>query len=255
MQPRSIGVAGLGFLGRGIATCCLEHGFRVVGLEPDPVSIPEQVVLATGAADLANCEVIIETITEDLAAKQALYDELELYVPFTVPIASNTSAFPITLLQANRKHPGRFVGMHWAPPAQSTRFMEIVRGDETDEETINKIVALARELDKEPGILQKDIPGFVANRLAYAIYREALYLLETGVADIETIDLLCKHSLGLWSATCGPFRWMDITGGPALYAKAMETILPTLSNQSEVPKAMCCKSFYPTDKGQSSNSI
>jgi 3-hydroxybutyryl-CoA dehydrogenase len=142
--------------------------------------------------------------------------------------------------------------MHWASPAYATRFLEIIRGDHTEEATLQKIMALARELDKEPAIVQKDIPGFVANRIAYAMYREAIHLLEEGVADLETIDLLCRHSLGLWTPLCGPFRWIDITGGPALYATAMENIVPTLSNESDVPRTMQDRRennrrFYPYD--------
>jgi 3-hydroxybutyryl-CoA dehydrogenase len=127
--------------------------------------------------------------------------------------------------------------MHWAPPAELTRFLEIIRGAQTDERTVQTIVELAQELGKEPGVVN-DIPGFVANRIAYAMYREAIYLLEQGIADVETIDLLCRNSLGLWAPLCGPFRWMDITGGPALYANAMQTINPTLCNEPGVSGTM-----------------
>jgi 3-hydroxybutyryl-CoA dehydrogenase len=234
-----IGLAGLGFLGRGIALCLQQHGIHVVALDSRVrVSHSELLTLASSPEDLGPCEFVIESISEDLSAKEALFDELEKHVGATVPIVSNTSAIPISVLQARRKHPGRFAGMHWAPPAEHTRFLEIVRGDQTDDATIQQTVALALELEKEPGIVNKDIPGFVANRLAYALYREALHLLEEGVADLETIDLLCKNSLGLWAPICGPFRWMDITGGPALYASAMERIVPTLSNESGVPATM-----------------
>ena len=244
MSARRIGLAGLGYLGRGIAQCLLEHGFHVIALETRALETYEAEMtsdlftLASGAGELAECELIIESITEDLAAKEALYDELEWQVSPTVPITSNTSSIPITRLQSRRKHPRRFAGMHWAPPAYATRFLEIVRGDLTDDATLDKIASIAREVGKQPAIVQKDLPGFVANRIAYAIYREAIYLLEEGVADLESIDTLCRHSLGLWAPICGPFRWMDITGGPAIYAKAMENIVPTLSNRTEVPDTM-----------------
>jgi len=238
-KTRYIGVAGLGFLGRGIAVCLQNHGYHVVALEPrGDVASSDTLTVARSAEDLRDCEFIVETITEDFAAKNALFDELEKYVGPAVPITSNTSAIPISSLQAKRKYPSRFAGMHWAPPAETTRLMEIIRGDQTDDDTIRRIVDLAKELDKEPGIVRKDIAGFVANRLAYAMYREALHMLEEGVADMETIDLLSKNSLGLWAPVCGPFRWMDMTGGPALYAKAMEWIVPTLSNQAEVSETM-----------------
>ncbi len=239
MPTRYVGVAGLGFLGRGIAQCLTEHGFHVIGLETKAnVQASEGLTIAKGAEEMADCELVIESITESLPAKLALFEKLEKYVAPSVPIATNTSSIPITLLQTGRKHPNRFAGMHWTAPAYATRFMEIIRGDLTDDATIQQIAALATELDKDPAIVQKDVPGFVVNRIAYAMYREAIHLLEEGVADAETIDTLCRHSLGLWTPLCGPFRWIDITGGPALYAKAMEMIVPTLCNQPEVPETM-----------------
>ncbi len=200
---------------------------------------------AESARDMSGCEMVIESITENFPAKQALYDELESHLGSHIPIASNTSGFPITLLQASRRHPQRFAGMHWASPAYATRFLEIIRGDQTDSKTLAQVEALARKLGKDPAVVEKDVPGFVANRIAYAMYREALHLLEEGVASVETIDLICRHSLGLWTPVCGPFRWMDVSGGPALYAKVMETIAPALSNQAGVPQTMQhTQSFY-----------
>ena len=247
---RYIGLAGLGFLGRGIAKCLVDHGFHVVALDPDATAWQqaapsERLIRAESARDMTECELVIETITENFRAKQALYDELESQLGSDVPIASNTSGFPITLLQESRRHPQRFAGMHWASPAEATRFLEIVRGDQTDSKTLAQIEALARELGKEPAIVEKDVPGFVANRIAYAMYREALHLLEEGVASVATIDLICRNSLGLWTPVCGPFRWMDVSGGPALYAKVMQTIAPTLSNEAGVPPTMQrTQSFY-----------
>ncbi len=233
----------MGLLGRGIALCLMDHGFHVIALEPNEAAwqaVPARDLLtrAQSAQDLAPCELVIESISEHFQAKQALFAELEEFVGAAVPIGSNTSSIPITLLQTGRKHPQRFAGMHWTTPAEATRFMEIIRGEQTDDASIESFVALARELDKAPGIVQKDIAGFVANRIAYAMYREALHLLEEGVADAETIDLLCRHSMGLWTPVCGPFRWIDITGGPALYATAMERITPTLYSEVTISETM-----------------
>jgi 3-hydroxybutyryl-CoA dehydrogenase len=265
VNSANIGLAGLGFLGRGIATCLLARGFHVIAFDPaagaeqtfktyieiaaaeiagftgNSASLadwPERFTHAQTPAGFRDCELIIESITEDLAAKRSLFEMLEEHVSPEVPIASNTSSLPITMLQAGRKYPQRFAGMHWASPAYATRFLEIIQGGQTNTATINSIVRVAIELGKDPAVVKKDVPGFIANRIAYAMYREALHLLETGVADAETIDRLCCNSLGLWTALCGPFRWMDITGGPALYGKAMEAIIPSLSNESQVPAAM-----------------
>jgi 3-hydroxybutyryl-CoA dehydrogenase len=199
---------------------------------------PERFVPVRSCEALAECEFLIESVLEDIAAKQELYDQLESLLGPAVPIASNTSALPISLLQQGRRHPDRFLGMHWAEPAHATRFMEIVRGEQTSDATLDAAVALAKAIGKEPSLVQKDVPAFIVNRLGYAMYREALNLLEMGVADVETIDRSCRNALGLWATMCGPFRWMDLTGGPALYAKAIAGVLPTLSNATQLTGRM-----------------
>jgi len=266
MAETSIGIAGLGFLGRGIAACLLVRGFRVVGFTPEvsafaavrkyiqdaaeemvaahavPTSVAEswsdRYTETASLRDFAACEFVIESVLEDLEVKNQVFDQLEEVVGVDVPIASNTSALPITLLQSARRHPARFLGMHWAEPAYATRFMELIRGDQTGDAAFEKAIALAQKIGKDPALVQKDVPGFIVNRLGYAMYREALHLLESGVADAESIDRAFSNAFGLWSTFCGPFRWIDITGGPVLYAKAMRGVLPTLSNASELPEAM-----------------
>lgn len=266
MTQRTIGVAGLGLLGRGIAACLLGHGFRVIAFTRQESTHSEaQRYIRQAIEDLiqragfpgtlerewrerfvpvrscerfGECEFVIESVVEDAAAKRELYDELESRVGPEVPIASNTSALSISRLQQGRKQPERFLGMHWAEPAHATRFMEIVRGEQTSEAAFQAAVSLARAIGKEPSFVLKDVPAFIVNRLGYAMYREAIHLLEMGVADVETIDRSCRNALGLWATMCGPFRWMDLTGGPALYAKAMAGVLPTLSNAAQVTGPM-----------------
>jgi 3-hydroxybutyryl-CoA dehydrogenase len=266
MDIRVIGVAGLGLLGRGIAACFLGHGFRVIGFTRRqathdearqyiaqamrdlvehlafPPSLvdewPERFVPVDSCEAFGECDFVVESIVEDMAAKQEIFDELEAVVRPDVPIASNTSALPVTRLQAGRKHPERFLGMHWAEPAHATRFMELIRGQETSDAAFAAVAALARAIGKEPSLVQKDVPAFIVNRLGYALYREALNLLELGVADVETIDRSCRNALGLWATICGPFRWIDISGGPALYARAIEGVLPSLSNATELTERM-----------------
>src|SRR5262249_40054722 len=138
--------------------------------------------------DFADCHFAIESVPEDLAIKQQVFDRIEAAVGADVPIASNTSALPITLLQRGRKAPARFLGMHWAEPAHATRFMELIRGEHTSDDAFQIAAELARRIGKQPSLVQKDVPGFIVNRLGYAMYREALHLLESGVADVATID-------------------------------------------------------------------
>ena len=261
-----VGVAGLGLMGRSIAGCLLSYGFRVIGFTTGadtyekarahievaikdlitragfPSSIAHDwkhnFVEATALSDFAPCRFIIETVLEDLTIKREVFDQLEDAVREEVPIASNTSALPITLLQEGRRHPERFLGMHWAEPAHNTRFLELIRGAQTGDQAFQLAAELGQAVGKEPSFVQKDVPAFIVNRLGYAMYREAVHLLETGVADAATIDRSFQNVFGLWANFCGPLRWIDISGGPALYGKAMEVVLPSLCNETEVPKTM-----------------
>src|SRR4029079_6255270 len=141
-----------------------------------------------GFDEWPKCDFVVESIDEDLVAKRTVFNQIERAVGSGVPIGQNTSQIPITLLQKGRRHPERFLGMHWFEPAHATRFLELVPGEQTSQSTMQAATQLARRCGKEPSVLKKDIPGFIVNRLGYAMYREALHLLELGVADAETID-------------------------------------------------------------------
>lgn len=253
------GVVGLGLLGRGIAACFLQHGFHVVAVDLTEAQHEQarseiarllggfpsdRYTAATDFASLTGCEFIVESVTEDAGTKDRALSAIEAAVSATAVIASNTSAIPISQLQQRRMHPARFVGMHWAQPAHLTRFMELIRGNYTSLETLATAETIARRLGKDPCLVRKDVPGFIVNRIGYAMYREALHLLDTGVADAETIDRAVRNAFGLWATVCGPLRWMDISGGPGLYARAMQPVLPTLCNATEPSPTMQRERFH-----------
>jgi 3-hydroxybutyryl-CoA dehydrogenase len=266
MSADRAAVVGLGLLGRGIAACFLGHGFEVVAVSREAQRQPEarchigkmidemidlggfparlreewpsRYIETTDFGPLADCSFVVESVTEDVAIKREVFERIEAVVSPKTVIASNSSAIPISQLQQLARRPERFVGMHWAEPAHATRFLELIRGAQTSDEALRLAETLARRLGKEPGLCKKDIPGFIVNRIGYAMYREALHLLESGVADAATIDQSMRNAVGLWATICGPFRWMDLTGGPELYAKAMKPALSTLCNSAELPALM-----------------
>lgn len=256
MASERIAVVGLGLLGRGIAACFAARGFEVIGYEPtqtrlDDAQAPvEQMIaearayaalpdaggllLTTELAHLAGCSLVLESAGEDFDLKKSIFQTLEQIVAPETLLATNTSSIPITPLQQTLRHPERFLGLHFAAPAHLTRFLELIRGAQTSDRACAQAQRIALQIGKEPCLCKKDVPGFLVNRIAYAMYREAFYLLETGVADADTIDRAMRNALSLWAAICGPLRWIDLSGGPELYAHCMERVLPTLCNASEI---------------------
>jgi len=264
-QKPAIGIVGLGLMGRGIAACLLSRGFRVVAynrtagrvraarafigatlaeLRRRKVTPPARVQgwedrfhTARSCKGLAACTFVIESVKENLALKRRLFAEVERHVSPRAVIASNTSSFPLTLLQAGRAHPERLVVMHWSEPAWITRFMEIVRNEQTSGETVQEAVRLGEQCGKEPAVIKFDIRGFITNRLMYAFIREACYLADIGVADVAMIDRSFRNDVGWWATLAGPFRWMDLTGIHS-YAAVMEDLLPELANTKQLPRIM-----------------
>jgi len=262
----TVGLVGLGFLGRGIAACLVAHGLRVTAHVRSAESKQEAEVYIERAMNelvefanfprqllqtwqdriqfvshydaFHNVDFVIESIVEDVDTKNVVFDELEQVVAREVPIASNTSSLAVTLLAERRLTPERFLGMHWAEPAYATRFLELIRGERTSDLAYQQAVDLAYRVGKEPSLVKKDVPAFVINRIGYAMLREALHLLESGVADAETIDRSFRHAVGLWASFAGPLRWVDISGGPALYGKTMSNVLPSLSNATAITEGM-----------------
>ena len=264
-KPVRVGIIGLGLMGRGIAACLLEHGHVVVGFDSDHRKFKETASHVRRAiADLrkqkliapqheqtwkerlqyvksmqgiAGCSLVIECVREDLELKRAIFAELETIVPQTTIIASNTSSLPVSLLQSGRLKPERYIGMHWGEPAQIMRYLEIIPGEKTSRKTTQAALRFGLACGKEPAVLKQDIRGFLSNRMMYAMLREACYLVESGIADVETVDQSFRNDIGWWALLAGPFRWMDLTGIPA-YAAVMEGLLPELSAQTETPKMM-----------------
>lgn len=149
-------------------------------------------------------------------------------------MASNTSAIPITILQGQTSKPGRFFGLHWAEPSHTTRFLEVICGDHSDEKRGEWLYELAHKWSKEPTLVRKDIRGFISNRLMYALYREACSLVGNGYASVEDVDRACRNNAGYWMTLVGCFRWMDLTG-VAAYHTVMKDLLPTLNNETGIP--------------------
>lgn len=261
----TVGVAGLGLLGRGIVTCLVANGHSVVAWNRTPRRARaavehagqalaelvrrkvvtrarvkdwrERLSVARQPEELGRCGFVIESVKEDLALKRELFARLEAALSPRAVIASNTSSLPITLLQEGAARPERFVGMHWGEPAEITRFLEIIPGRQTSPRALRLAARLGTACGKDPTVLKFDLRGFLSNRMMYAMMREACYLVESGVADMETVDRSFRNDIGWWATIAGPFRWMDLTGIPA-YAAVMDGLLPELCDTKCTPRLM-----------------
>jgi 3-hydroxybutyryl-CoA dehydrogenase len=183
---------------------------------------------------LIDCVLVIECTLEDIEIKRSVYEKIEAVIGPDVLLTSNTSAIPIGSLQKHTGRPGRFFGLHWAEPSHTTRFLEIICGEESEPQKAEWLYRLAHCWGKEPTLVRKDIRGFITNRLMYALYREAFFLVENGYATVEDVDRACRNNAGYWMTLMGVFRWMDLTG-VAAYHTVMKDLFPTLSNSTEVP--------------------
>lgn len=259
-----VGVVGLGLMGSSIVAALLIAGHQVKALAPLPAEAgdamsrinnqllkcreaglithpheyyADKLTISEDYSVLCDCAVVIECVIEDIAIKSSVYREITGVVTPETIIATNTSAIPISVLQQLVQHPERFLGVHWAEPATMTRFLEVTCGRLTAEKNAESILLLARQWNKEPTFLRKDIRGFITNRLMYAVYREVFNLLDRGNAKMEDVDKAFRYDAGSWMTLMGIFRRMDYMGLKD-FAPAMESTFPQLSNSAEVPAVM-----------------
>ena len=155
---------------------------------------------------------VVESITEDLASKQALFHRLDAVAAADVPLVSNTSGLPITRLAEKARHMDRIAGSHFVQPAHIVPVAEIVRGEQTSDRTMDRITGIWQRLGYFPLRVNKDVPGFLVNRLQHALIREAVDLLASGVASAEDIDAAFRLGLAPRFTTAGPLEQRDING-------------------------------------------
>src|ERR671925_1324240 len=173
------------------------------GADPDEVLAQVEPV-----EDLAAADLMIEAVVEDAAVKEDVFRRADELLPPEAILASNTSSIPITRLAAATGRPERVVGMHFFNPVPVLKLVEVIRGLQTSDETAAEVVALARDLGKEPAEA-RDFPGFVSNRILMPFINEAAYALMEGVAEPEAIDTIAK--LG-FAHPMGPLALADLIG-------------------------------------------
>lgn len=226
-NKRIVGVVGTGSMGLGIAQVALQAGFNVVLKSRSEKSLKKaRSVMEAGSPagtgkppsvditytsrfeDLACCDIVIESIVEDIVEKKALLKTLEGVCRKDAILATNTSSLSIDEMSSVLSNPGRFVGLHYFKPATKMRLVEVVKGVKTTKKTVDYVANLAREMNKVP-VVTKDSPCFIVNRILMPYLNEATYAFEEDVASAEDIDTAAK--LGL-NHPLGPLQLLDLIG-------------------------------------------
>jgi 3-hydroxybutyryl-CoA dehydrogenase len=200
---------------------------RAIGSGKSPGNA--RVLAAIDEIDWDGALLLVECVSEDLVVKQAVFAELEKAAPRDLPLTSNSSGFPISQIAAGRDTAARMIGLHFFMPANLVPCVEVIVGERSDPAVADAVQATVAHLGKKPVRVNKDIPGFLGNRLQAAIMREALALVDGGFASVEDIDAVVRYSFGFRYAAAGPLLQKDISGLGSLFMSAA-TIYPTLDN-------------------------
>ncbi|WP_262699580.1 MULTISPECIES: 3-hydroxyacyl-CoA dehydrogenase family protein [Streptomyces] len=241
-----VGVVGAGLMGRGIAAVLARQAAEVRLFDTDAVVLADAVdhlssqgLPVRAARSLTEvvqgAAFVTEAIAENLALKQSVFAELDAADPHVV-LATNTSVLPVTRIAEHTKNPGRVVGTHWWNPPDLVPVVEVVRGTHTDDTVMADTVARLTALGKLPVRVEKDVPGFVGNRLQHALWREAIALVADGICDARTVDLVVRNTIGLRLAEMGPLQNADYVGLDLTLA-IHDAVLPAL-NRDPGPSAL-----------------
>ncbi|RPI50661.1 MAG: 3-hydroxyacyl-CoA dehydrogenase family protein, partial [Chloroflexi bacterium] len=236
-----IAVVGAGFMGHGIGQEFALGGYEVVLHDVSRQALEQAVErIAAGLAQLAawdiipadapaaavarigttaalpeavqEADLVVEAVYEDLVLKKEVFGELDRLCPARSILASNTSTFMPSLLASCTSRPDRVVGMHFFYPPSLLPLVEIVPGPATSAETVGTVHGMLRRMGKQPIVVRKECFGFVANRLQFALQREALYLVEQGIASAEDVDMAVRDGFRRRLAFGGPFEIAEPIG-------------------------------------------
>lgn len=180
---------------------------------------------------------VIESVPEVAEIKSAVFAELEKAAAPDTILASNTSGIPIARLQEAVSSPGRVVGMHWSNPPHIIPMIEVIAGAKTAPEVVRKLKDMISGLGLLPVVVKKDVPGFVENRVLYAIMRECLALCEDGVIDPEGLDTCVKWGIGFKLSVIGPLELLDVAGLD-IYQAVANYLNAELDNRADVSPAI-----------------
>ena len=246
LEIRKVTVLGGGMMGPGIAQLFAVKGFdtTVWGLENElpraldtiRTNLRAMAVYGIGREEeiepaiaristtssledaVSNADFVEEAIVENLEIKQDFFSKMDSLCKEKTILATNTSVISPTEIAIKSKHRERIVGAHFWNPPHLIPLVEVVRAIDTSEETVDRTMALMADIGKKPVRVKKDVPGFLANRLQHALWREAISIVENGIADPAEVDEAVKNSFGLRLPILGPLENADLVGLDLTYA-------------------------------------
>jgi 3-hydroxybutyryl-CoA dehydrogenase len=269
-----VGVVGAGVIGTGVAHLFAQSGHKVLLvdsrstqleralttirknarlyglLHKDRQTTPpaDNITVAETLDRVATMDFVIENITEDWELKRAVHEELNRVLKPYVPVAANTSAIPITRFGSLYTHPERVLGMHFMNPVPLMPLVEVIRGERTSAEMLDKGLQLLRQAGRE-SIVVNDSPGFVTNRVMMLMVNEAMFLVHENVASAQEVDRLFKTCFG---HKMGPLETADLIGLDTVL-RSLEVIYAELNDSKYRPCPLLRKMVYAGRNGRKSN--
>lgn len=235
---RRVALIGVGVMGPGIAARLARGGLSVAAhdesgramaraeellrhaegaldqldISPPPGGVGAVQFHSALSAAVDGADLVIENVPEQLEAKAEVYRAVEPLMAPDALLVSDTSGIPITRLQTPLARPERFAGMHWSNPPHIIPMIEVIPGERTAPATVESVRGLIARLGLLPVVLKRDVPGFVENRILYALLRESVDLVEQGVIDAEQLDTCVSWGIGYKLSVVGPMRLLDMAG-------------------------------------------
>jgi 3-hydroxybutyryl-CoA dehydrogenase len=261
-DTQKIGVAGAGTMGSGIAQIFARKGYEVVVTDIDEehlqrsaelvdifnsslieegIMLPEEaeevrglISYSTDNQVFSDADLIIEAIIEKMEIKQDFWREIEAIARRDAFFATNTSGLSINGICEKVENKERFIGMHFWNPPHIIPLVELTKADETSDETVEELKKLMAIIEKEAVVVHKDAPGFIGNRLQFAVFREALHIVDEGIATFEDVDKAMKYGPGFRYPIIGPLQTADL-GGLDTFYYISDYLFEELSDMKEPP--------------------
>ena len=242
---REVAVVGAGTMGAGIARVFADGGASVrltarreESLEAARERAGEAVAMTTDLDEaLTGADMVVETIVEEVEPKRGVLARAEELAAPDAILTTNTSSLSVDEVGGELQGPERFAGLHFLNPPELVQVVEIVGGARTAPETLETLRGWMEELGKAPVVVRLDVPGFVVNRLQYALLREAYALVDAGVCSFEDVDRAVTAGLGARWAAIGPFQTMDLAGLD-VHAAVAENLWPELATTSRPSRSI-----------------